>query len=66
MVAINTRDDLIRLIKEDDELKALLREMVSETVLEIQKETLKVQREILAEIRGMRVDIKTMHRDLLH
>ena len=57
MVAINTRDDLIRLIKEDDELKALLREMVSETVLEVQKETLKVQQDILAEIRAMRADI---------
>ena len=30
MVAINTKDDLMRLLKEDDELKALLREMVSE------------------------------------
>ena len=66
MVAINTRDDLIRLIKEDDEVRELLRGIVSETVSEILKETLKVQREILAEIRGIRVDIKTMHRDILH
>ncbi len=66
MVAINTKDDLVRLIKEDAEIKALLREIVSEPILEVQKETLEVQREILAEIRAMRVDIKTMHRDLLH
>ena len=57
MVAINTRDDLMRLLKEDEELKALLREMVSETVSEILKETLKVQQDILVEIRAMRADI---------
>ncbi len=54
MVAINTKDDLIRLLKEDDELKALLREMVSEITLEVQKETLKVLQDILVEIRAMR------------
>ena len=47
MVAINTKDDLVRLLKEDDELRALLREMVSETVLEVQRDILSVQRETL-------------------
>ena len=49
---INTKDDLMRLLKEDDELRALLREMVSETVSEIQRDILSVQRETLAEIRS--------------
>ena len=66
MAFINTKDDLMRLLRDDDEIRELLREIISETVLEVQKETLEVQREILAEIRGMRVDIKTIHRDLLH
>lgn len=66
MVAINTKDDLMRLLREDDELKALLREMVSETVLEIQKETLKVQQDILAEIREMRADTNSMRADIGH
>ena len=66
MVFINTKDDLMRLLKEDDELRALLREMVSETVSEVQKETLKVQRGILAEIRAMRADTNAMRGDIGH
>ena len=66
MVAINTKDDLMRLLKEDDELKALLREVVSETVSEILKETLKVQQDILAEIREMRADTNAMRGDIGH
>ncbi len=57
MVIINTKDDLMRLLKEDAELRALLQEVVSESVSEVQKETLEVQRGILAEIRAMRGDI---------
>ena len=57
MATINTKDDLMRLLKEDAELKDLLREMVSESISEVQKETVKVQRDILAEMRAMRTDI---------
>ena len=64
MVAINTKDDLMRLLKEDDELRALLREMVSETVLEIQRDILNVQRETLAEIRAMRGDTNAIRDDM--
>lgn len=63
MVAINTRDDLMRLLKEDAELRALLREMVSETVSEVQRDILRVQRETLAEIRTMRSDTNAMRSD---
>ncbi|MCY4654022.1 MAG: hypothetical protein OXC95_12770 [Dehalococcoidia bacterium] len=38
MVVINTKDDLMRLLKDDAELRELLREMVSETVSDVQKE----------------------------
>ena len=64
MVAINTRDDLMRLLKEDAELRALLREMVSETVLEVQRDILSVQRETLAEIRAMRSDTNAIRDDM--
>ena len=64
MVAINTKDDLMRLLKEDDELRALLREMVSETVLEVQRDILSVQRETLAEIRTMRSDTNSIRDDM--
>ncbi len=66
MVIINTKSDLMRLLKEDDELRALLREMVSETVSDVQKETLKVQRDILAEIRAIRADTNSMRGDISH
>ena len=64
MAFINTKDDLMRLLKEDDELRALLREMVSETVSEIQRDLLSVQRETLAEIRAMRSDTNSIRDDM--
>ena len=48
------------------ELKALLREVVSETVSEILKETLEVQQAILAEIREIRADTNMMRGDIGH
>lgn len=64
MVAINTKDDLMRLLRDDDEVRELLREMVSETVLAIQRDILNVQRETLAEIRAMRGDTNAIRDDM--
>lgn len=66
MVIINTKDDLMRLLKEDVELRALLQEVVSESVSEVQKETLEIQRDTLAEIRAMRSDTNAMRGDIGH
>ena len=65
MVIINTKDDLMRLLKEDAELRALLQEVVSESVSEVQKETLEIQRDILAEIRAIRGDVSHLVGDNL-
>ncbi len=64
MAFINTKDDLMRLLKEDVELRALLREMVSETVSEVQRDILNVQRETLTEIRAMRSDTNAIRDDM--
>ena len=64
MAFINTKDDLMRLLKEDPELRELLREMVSETVSEVQRDILSVQRETLAEIRAMRSDTNAIRDDM--
>ena len=64
MVIINTKDDLMRLLKEDAELRALLQEVVSETVSEVQRDILNVQRETLAEIRAMRSDTNAIRDDM--
>ncbi len=66
MAFINTKDDLMRLLKDDAELRELLREMVSETVSEVQKETLKIQRDTLTELRAMRADTNAMRGDISH
>lgn len=66
MAVINTKDDLMRLLREDAEIRGLLQEMVSETVSEAQKETLEIQRGILAEIRAIRGDTNTMRGDIGH
>ena len=66
MAIINTKDDLMRLLKEDVELRALLQEVVSESISEVQKETLKIQRDTLVEIRAMRADTNAMRGDISH
>lgn len=63
MTFINTKDDLMNLLRDDDEIRELLKEMVSETVSEVQRDILRVQRETLAEIRTMRSDTNAMRSD---
>lgn len=64
MVIINTKDDLMKILRDDEEIRELLKEMVSETVSEVQRDILSVQRETLAEIRTMRSDTNAIRDDM--
>lgn len=54
------------MLEEDVELWPLLQDVASDSISEVQKETLKIQRDSLAEIRAMRADTNAMRGDISH